>query len=324
MRTGNLSDLVLRAEDGTLHPLQPVNLIGREAECQIALTDSQISRYHAKLIVTGPGTVLVEDLRSTNGTFINGQRLQEPGTLNIGDELCLHQLRFRLATAAGGQAEATVLAGATLPPQRGTAPEPKAIPEAARAPIPETPTPAPTTPQPAPFDADATYLLKSEELARLQTVVRKDTPLRRPGAAVEGPCLVVLSAPIRGKVFALQPAGIVASWTIGRDRGADIALIDRAVSKQHLRITKHGTRWRIESLSATNAVYVNGTAVESGELHFGDRIRLGRTEMEFRANQEPGAPLPAASGRWLRPLAIGVAALAALLLAAALAIYFLG
>lgn len=320
MRTGNLSDLVLRAEDGTLHPLQPVNLIGREAECQIALADSQISRYHAKLIVTGPGTVLVEDLRSTNGTFINGQRLHEPRTLSIGDELCLHQLRFRLATAAGGQAEATVLAGAGIPLQRGAG---ATEPAAAHRATPES-TPEPVTPQPAPFDADATYLLKSEELARLQTVVRKDTPLRRPGTAVEGPCLVVLSAPIRGKVFPLQPAGIVASWTIGRDRGADIALIDRAVSKQHLRITKHGTRWRIESLSATNPVYVNGSAVESGELHFGDRVRLGRTEMEFRANQEPGTPLPAASGRWQRPLAIGVVALAALLLAAVLAIYFLG
>ena len=319
MRTGNPSDLLLRAEDGTLHPLQPVNLIGREAECQIALADSQISRYHAKLIVTGPGTVLVEDLRSTNGTFINGQRLQAPHVLSVGDELCLHQLRFRLATADSGTAEATTLAGPGLRPNTPIPEAPAAGDLAAGDPAPGDPAAAPTT---VATDPDATYLLKSEELARLQAVVRKDMPLRRPGAVVEGPCLVVLSAPIRGKVFPLQPASIVASWTIGRDPGTDIALIDRSVSKQHLRITKHGARWRFESLSATNQVFINGAAAEAGELRFGDRIRLGRTELEFRASQEPGAPLPAPSGRWLRPLAWTVAALAALLLATAVAVYF--
>lgn len=317
MRTGNPGNLVLRAENGTLYPLQPVNLIGREAECQIALIDSQVSRYHAKLIITGPTTVLVEDLRSSNGTFINGQRLQGPRTLSVGDELCLHQLRFRLATANSGDAEATTLAVAgwqTAEP----APTPVAA-TAAGAAASAVSSPEPREPA---ADVDGTYLLKSAELARLQAVVRRDTPLRRPGAAVEGPCLVVLSAPIRGKVFPLQPAGIVASWTIGRDTGADIALIDRAVSKQHLRITKHGARWRFESLSATNHVYINGAATEAGKLRFGDRIRLGRTELEFRANQEPGVPLPQPAGRWLRPLALGTVALAALLLALALAFYF--
>src|SRR5688500_9178995 len=53
MPTANLTDspFVLRARDGTEYPLATVTLIGREADCQVILDDSRVSRYHAKLTV---------------------------------------------------------------------------------------------------------------------------------------------------------------------------------------------------------------------------------------------------------------------------------
>ena len=62
---------------GEEFPLVDEILVGREAECQIPLNSGHISRYHAKLTLT-PNGVMVEDLRSTNGTFINGRRISSP------------------------------------------------------------------------------------------------------------------------------------------------------------------------------------------------------------------------------------------------------
>lgn len=48
------------------------HIVGRSADCDIILDDDGVSRRHALLVVSAQGTVAVEDLRSTNGTLING------------------------------------------------------------------------------------------------------------------------------------------------------------------------------------------------------------------------------------------------------------
>jgi hypothetical protein len=75
----------LIAQDGTRFPItQPETAIGREG-CDILLVqDDQVSRRHAQVERRGDALVLV-DLDSTNGTFVNGVRLQAPCTLRPGD-----------------------------------------------------------------------------------------------------------------------------------------------------------------------------------------------------------------------------------------------
>ena len=58
--------------------------IGREPACDIVITDRQISRYHARLHVNTMG-VLLEDLASKNGTFLNEKRVVEPQYVQDGD-----------------------------------------------------------------------------------------------------------------------------------------------------------------------------------------------------------------------------------------------
>ena len=58
---------------------------------------------HARLLPTDEG-VLLEDLGSTNGTFLNGKRVLR-GEAHIGDEIGFDTLRFRLL--APGQADAS-------------------------------------------------------------------------------------------------------------------------------------------------------------------------------------------------------------------------
>jgi pilus assembly protein CpaF len=62
--------------------------IGREAGNEIVIEDAQVSRRHAQLTRQG-NTYLVEDIGSTNGTYVNGKRVTAPVLLSNGDMLGL-------------------------------------------------------------------------------------------------------------------------------------------------------------------------------------------------------------------------------------------
>ena len=68
--------------------------IGRSAECDISIPVEEISRRHAMVKPNAQG-LQVEDLGSSNGTFINNKRVQT-GQLVPGDELRLDQVRLIL------------------------------------------------------------------------------------------------------------------------------------------------------------------------------------------------------------------------------------
>ena len=60
--------------------------VGRSASCQITIDDTFVSQVHAR-ISQRDNEVVIEDLGSTNGTFVNGNRLSAPVTLRIGDRV---------------------------------------------------------------------------------------------------------------------------------------------------------------------------------------------------------------------------------------------
>jgi len=63
--------------------------IGRTPDNNLALPDSQVSRHHAR-ITQQPEGLVIEDLNSTNGTFVNSQRLTRQ-LLRDGDEIQIGQ-----------------------------------------------------------------------------------------------------------------------------------------------------------------------------------------------------------------------------------------
>jgi pSer/pThr/pTyr-binding forkhead associated (FHA) protein len=83
---------------GRSHPLTGTTVVGRAPDCSIRLDESGISRMHARLMPTGEG-VQLEDLGSTNGSFINGKRVLF-GEARVGDEIMFDTLRFRLAAVS--------------------------------------------------------------------------------------------------------------------------------------------------------------------------------------------------------------------------------
>jgi len=89
---------VLRGVSGAVFskvfPITGPVVIGRAAECDISVPADEMSRRHA-LIKPTPDGLSVEDLGSSNGTYINNKRVQH-GFLNPGDELRLDAVRFIL------------------------------------------------------------------------------------------------------------------------------------------------------------------------------------------------------------------------------------
>ncbi|MBZ0299155.1 MAG: TIR domain-containing protein [Anaerolineae bacterium] len=66
--------------------------IGRDITNDIVINDQQVSRRHVRFArneEVGPLSFLIEDLDSSNGTFVNGERLSEPLALKHGDHIVL-------------------------------------------------------------------------------------------------------------------------------------------------------------------------------------------------------------------------------------------
>lgn len=62
------------------------NLIGRAAAGAVGIRAAEISRRHARIVVSN-GQAILEDLASRNGTYLRGQRIRETMDLDDGDEI---------------------------------------------------------------------------------------------------------------------------------------------------------------------------------------------------------------------------------------------
>lgn len=83
---------------GTALSLDAITSLGRDVNNSIVVDDPFASTEHAVLTFRGRGWYL-EDLESTNGTFVNGNRVETVAPLTFGDEIQIGQVRLRLERA---------------------------------------------------------------------------------------------------------------------------------------------------------------------------------------------------------------------------------
>lgn len=88
MEENHLENPVLFATNGALEgqrwQMTSPLTIGRDVDCDIVISDRQVSRFHARVTASGT-TAIMEDLGSKNGTYIHGKMVTEPETLQDGD-----------------------------------------------------------------------------------------------------------------------------------------------------------------------------------------------------------------------------------------------
>jgi hypothetical protein len=73
---------------GVRVPLDTAVVVGRSAEADITIADTFVSSRHAR-ITPGAGGPVLEDLKSTNGTLLDGKPVTRPSTLKKGDRVTL-------------------------------------------------------------------------------------------------------------------------------------------------------------------------------------------------------------------------------------------
>jgi pSer/pThr/pTyr-binding forkhead associated (FHA) protein len=93
--------------------------VGRVEDNTLQISEASVSSHHAEILLRG-SEVVVKDLNSTNGTFINGEQISGEATLKPGQILRLGKIEIRLETAASAAASAAKKpAESTMIMQRG-------------------------------------------------------------------------------------------------------------------------------------------------------------------------------------------------------------
>src|SRR5215207_11146983 len=83
---------------GSVFALDAITSLGRDVNNSIVLEDEFVSTTHAALTYRGRAWY-VEDLGSTNGTFVNGSQVDGLAPIAFGDEIQIGQIRLRLERA---------------------------------------------------------------------------------------------------------------------------------------------------------------------------------------------------------------------------------
>jgi pSer/pThr/pTyr-binding forkhead associated (FHA) protein len=101
-------DIIEGPRAGQSVALDTPKVIGREGDVDIVVDDERASRRHARLSPSSSGAV-VEDLESTNGTFVNQDEVHGPAVLAPGDELLVGTTVLVLRDAAARRQQSAVV-----------------------------------------------------------------------------------------------------------------------------------------------------------------------------------------------------------------------
>ncbi len=327
-----ISTLLLRSlQTQQEFPVKGELTVGRSKNSDIHLDDVSISRQHARVTAIA-GSVIVEDLNSTNGTSVNGKKISAPQQLNVGDELRFHKYEFQLANFV--EEEATML---------------DAVHATSALPASETDSQSDRQPDPQPesdveFDSEPGFQFKSgaEEEAtvakpaafvavkaagdisveealqpgpdrtqtispqKLKLLAQRAALVKSPISAGSGARLVILTAPLRGKVFSL-PENLSPGTQVNIGRGGhsnklNIMLEDKTVSQDHAKLELTSQGWAILASNARNAITVNGESTTRSAIQHQDTITIGRMELAFLTDEqdEPRTPGEASKAQPLK------------------------
>ncbi|MBI2843991.1 MAG: FHA domain-containing protein [Armatimonadetes bacterium] len=271
---------------GRESPLNPgINTIGRQ-DADVLLTHPTVSRRHAQITVAG-GEYLLEDLGSTNGTFVGDERVEPGHPVEVGNgaEVKFGSAVVRLEAPPEDMAIAAAEAAIEIKEaeEREEEAEESAMVEEAA----EEPPPPPVDLEEA--EHEATDESEVTEIAiepgvEAEFEASPDQALAEPVQTLEiheeAPTLARL-VPLAGEEEYLIRPG---ENSLGRRPANDIVIPDPYVSGNHAVITASDGCFSILDLGSTNGTFVNGEKLvpnEPRQLTDGDRMTVGQIEFRF-------------------------------------------
>jgi pSer/pThr/pTyr-binding forkhead associated (FHA) protein len=300
--------ILVKVTDQREIALKPEMILGRQAECDLQLTEGHASRRHARLQFADDA-VWLEDLGSSNGTFINGARITGKVRLNPGDRLRfdIEEFDFRVP---GASAAPVVDDGKT----QFRAPDSAAV-VAESSGIFKRPG-AWADPDAMGDGANKTKFIDPAQLKQMMNEAPQ--PADIDVSTIEGPHLHVVSGSRAGLNIrlAVGESG-VREWTVGSQADREVQFHDSGVSALHAKIVNEGERWKVLDQMSANGTFVNGKRSNVSYLASGDRVRFGPVECVFQAARAAPAPRRSPSAGEERPtgnnktLVIGAIAFAA-------------
>jgi pSer/pThr/pTyr-binding forkhead associated (FHA) protein len=255
-------DVVLRSQDGSEYVVTDGAVLGRVAGVEIVIADPKVSRQHAKFTLSN-GTLAIEDLGSSNGTLVNGTKINLATPLVHGDTVSIEHLSFRVIVDGEELAEldeVTVI---------GAASDDSTVIGAPAADLGNVPG--------SWVESDA-----SDSTQFLSPGQRKASEAKVTRQSLE-PHLILLDG-LGGIAEALGlDLGDLSDqqWEIGRGEQCDVRLTESTVSTRHAQLVCEGGKWRIVNLISSNGIMVNGEKRLSAFLSDGDVIGLGQAQLVF-------------------------------------------
>lgn len=241
--------------------------IGRSESCDIWLQVPGISRSHGFFEIFGE-QVSYTDLGSSNGSYVNGQKVLQTQLLYNGDVLVVGECKLEMHSPDGkaiGSVDSSGDATAYIDVSDQKAPD----------------LPAMWSDSGGLESASQTKFVQVADRVKSAVEYQKIRETLPPLG--ENPRLVVVTDALRGQIFDLNAVSSQdsQSWTVGRDPGSDITLADDSVSGQHAQIVHEGQRWKVVNWMSTNGTYVNGKKGLSTYLSHGDMIGVGNVTLVF-------------------------------------------
>lgn len=240
--------------------------LGRSEHCALRLLDADASREHAKLFSSIGGLTIV-DLQSTNGTFVNGQRIGAARQLQEGDTIAIAGEAFTVkvevdqssATRMADVIDMTRIGGVIMvPPPRESARKNflGLFSFARKSKIP---------------DVASEPLFALEHQATIDKYIDHFRGSHRGEKAV----LFFHKNNKTLAVHCVEEGTGDNHWSLGRCETSYIAIADESVSKHHAKLTYKWGTWLLEDQHSTNGIMLNGVRKESIKLTDEADIRLG-------------------------------------------------
>ena len=251
---------VVSLTDGREYVITGASLVfGREAGCDVVVAGKDVSRRHAEILLTPKGYVVVDS--STNGTFVNEERVEGQRILARADVLRLGDEQFRFYADA---APAT----AAAPPPPGPAASP---------PLAAPPAPAATSQVGAPGQA----VPPPGATERLRHTVHGLEAFVPAGGSLAS--FLVRSGGLIGQRLAVKTPIV----NIGRADYNDLVVPDPSISTSHANLQRREGVWVLVDLDSTNGTFVDGERVKGeAPLAPGATVRLGDVQLVFEPTDD--------------------------------------